>query len=85
MEALRTRFEDDTQVQITEGELVALRQRGWPAKNYVKEFHPLAGKLRTWPERLLVHQFHMGLIGRSDRLVSTTGYRPVSLNGIRPP
>lgn len=38
LEVLRVRFEDDIQVQITEGELVALRQRGCPAKDYVKEF-----------------------------------------------
>lgn len=61
LEALRARFEDDTQVQIAKGELLVLRQRGRPAKEYEKDFQALAGKLRTWPEKLLVHWFHTGL------------------------
>lgn len=29
--------------------------------DYVREFHRVASKLWAWPERLLVHQFWMGL------------------------
>lgn len=61
LEALHGRFEDEIQTQITEGELVALKQHGRPAKEYVKEFQKLAGRLQSWPERLLIHQFQMGL------------------------
>lgn len=28
-----------------------------PAKEIVQEFHHLAGRLRNWPERILVHYF----------------------------
>lgn len=61
LEGLRARFEDDTRVQVAEGELIALKQRGRPAKKFVKEFKRLAGWVRAWPEHMLVHQFHLGL------------------------
>lgn len=61
LEGLRARFEDESRVQQAEGELVSLRQRGRPAKEYVRDFRSLAGRLRGWPERMLVHQFHLGL------------------------
>lgn len=35
LEALRSRFKDVSWVQCTEGELLALKQRGWPAADYV--------------------------------------------------
>lgn len=38
LEALRERFEDESRAQLAEGELVALKQRGRPAKDYVWEF-----------------------------------------------
>lgn len=44
-----------------EGEIVSIRQRGQPAKNYIKEFKKVAGHLRVWPECLLVRQFYIGL------------------------
>lgn len=61
LEALRRPFEDSSRMQVAEGELMALKQWGRPARDYVKEFCTLAGRLRAWPERLLVHQFRSGL------------------------
>lgn len=61
LEALCSRFEDETGAQVAEGDLFALRQRGVPAKDYVWEFWKIAGGLVGWPEHLLVHQFWMGL------------------------
>lgn len=43
------------------GEILYLKQRGRSADDYVREFRRVAGKLRVWPERLLVHQFKVGL------------------------
>ncbi|KAK9395789.1 Retrotransposon-derived protein PEG10 [Crotalus adamanteus] len=45
----------------TARQLVGLRQRGRPAKDYIREFQKLAGRLRSWPDRLLVHHFRNGL------------------------
>lgn len=61
LESLRARFEDDSQTQQAEGELVSLKQRGRPARDYGKDFWAIAERLRAWPERMLVHQFHLGL------------------------
>ncbi|KAK9411283.1 Retrotransposon-derived protein PEG10 [Crotalus adamanteus] len=41
--------------------LVGLRQRGRPAKEYIREFQKIAGRLRSWTDRLLVHHFRTGL------------------------
>lgn len=61
LEALCSRFEDDTRTQALEGELVALKQKVHSAREYIKEFRALAGQLRAWPEWLLVHHFRLGL------------------------
>ncbi|XP_039191766.1 UDP-GlcNAc:betaGal beta-1,3-N-acetylglucosaminyltransferase-like protein 1 isoform X1 [Crotalus tigris] len=61
LDALRIRFEDPTRLQWAEAQLVGLRQRGRPAKDYIREFQKLAGRLRSWPDRLLVHHFCNGL------------------------
>ncbi|KAK9400665.1 hypothetical protein NXF25_011379 [Crotalus adamanteus] len=61
LDALRTRFEDPTRLQWAEAQLVGLRQRGRPAKEYIREFQKLAGRLRSWPDRLMVHHFRNGL------------------------
>ncbi|KAK9396385.1 hypothetical protein NXF25_019746 [Crotalus adamanteus] len=61
LDALRTRFEDPTRLQWAEAQLVGLRQRGRPAKEYIREFQIIAGRLRSWPDRLLVHHFRTGL------------------------
>ncbi|KAK9398714.1 Retrotransposon-derived protein PEG10 [Crotalus adamanteus] len=47
--------------QWAEAQLVGLRQRGRPAKEYIREFQKLAGRLRSWPDRLMVHHFRNGL------------------------
>lgn len=57
LEMLRARFEYVSHTQQVEGELMSVKQQGRPAKEYVLEFYPLAGRLREWPECLLVHQF----------------------------
>ncbi|KAK9395714.1 hypothetical protein NXF25_019075 [Crotalus adamanteus] len=61
LEALQARFEDPSRVQRAEAEILGLRQKGRPVREYVREFQQVAGRLRTWPERLLVHNFHWGL------------------------
>ncbi|XP_039197259.1 malonyl-CoA-acyl carrier protein transacylase, mitochondrial isoform X1 [Crotalus tigris] len=61
LDALRAHFEDITRAQHAEAELLALRQHGRRATDYVREFRRVAGRLRSWPERLLVHQFRAGL------------------------
>lgn len=61
LESLGAQFEDQTRTQVSEGGLMALKQRGRPAKEYVNDFRQLAGWLCAWPEQMLVHQFHLGL------------------------
>lgn len=61
LEGLRARFEDETRAQSAEGEIAAIKQRGRSSKEYVREFRKITGRLRAWPKRLLIHQFHMGL------------------------
>ncbi|KAM3843808.1 uncharacterized protein M6D78_001968 [Vipera latastei] len=48
-------------------EVVGLRQRGRPVIDYIREFQQVAGKLRSWPERHLVHHFRAGLDGALHR------------------
>lgn len=80
LESLMGRFEDETRTQGVEGEIAAIKQRGRSAKEYIKEFKKIAGRLRVWPERLLVHQFHMGL----DRELRQACIYPLAfLNGLR--
>lgn len=73
LEALRTRFEDVSQVQRAEAEVVGLRQCGRPIVDYVREFHQVASKLRSWPECLLVHHFRAGLDGPLRRACIVRG------------
>ncbi|KAK9395784.1 RTL1: Retrotransposon-like 1 [Crotalus adamanteus] len=61
LDALKTRFEDPSQVQRAEAELLGLRQRGRPVREYIREFQRVAGRLHSWPQRLLVHHFRAGL------------------------
>lgn len=61
LETLQSRFEDVSQVWWAEGELLALKQQGCSTAKYIHEFQRVAGRLRSWPERLLVHQFWAGL------------------------
>lgn len=61
LDALRARFEDPSQVQRAEVEVLGLKQRGRPVREYVREFQRAAGQLRSWPECLLVHHFQAGL------------------------
>lgn len=55
--ALQERFENSTRVQWAEGELLVAQQHGRPVTEYIREFRRLSGKLRGWPERLVVHHF----------------------------
>ncbi|KAK9395587.1 hypothetical protein NXF25_018948 [Crotalus adamanteus] len=61
LDALKTQFEDPSWVQRAEAELLGLRQRGRPVREYIREFQRVAGRLRSWPHRLLVHHFWAGL------------------------
>ncbi|KAK9402123.1 RTL1: Retrotransposon-like 1 [Crotalus adamanteus] len=61
LDALKTRFEDPTRLQRAEAQLVGLRQRGRPVQDYIRDFPKVAGRLRSWPDRLLVHHFRTGL------------------------
>ncbi|KAK9395754.1 RTL1: Retrotransposon-like 1 [Crotalus adamanteus] len=61
LEALRAQFEDPSRVQQAEAEVLGLRQKGLPVREYVREFQRVAGQLRTWPEHLLVYHFRRGL------------------------
>ncbi|KAK9411889.1 hypothetical protein NXF25_003064 [Crotalus adamanteus] len=55
------RFEDPTRLQRAEAQLVGLRQRGRPVQEYIREFQKVAGRLRSWPDCLLIHHFRAGL------------------------
>ncbi|KAK9401553.1 hypothetical protein NXF25_012267 [Crotalus adamanteus] len=61
LDALRACFEDPTRVQRAEAEIIGLKQAGRPIREFIREFQRVAGRLRTWPERLLVHHFRNGL------------------------
>lgn len=45
LQKLRSRFEDEAQSQEAEAEIKAIKQRGCPAKEYVREFCRIARKL----------------------------------------
>ncbi|KAK9406808.1 hypothetical protein NXF25_005582 [Crotalus adamanteus] len=55
------RFEDSTRLQRVEAQLVGLRQGGRPVQDYIRDFQKVAGRLRSWPDHLLVHHFRTGL------------------------
>ncbi|ETE62037.1 hypothetical protein L345_12209, partial [Ophiophagus hannah] len=57
LRALQARFEGSAQAQEAEAEIKMMKQKGWPAKEIVKEFLRLAGRLSNWPEQILVHYF----------------------------
>ncbi|XP_013926037.1 PREDICTED: uncharacterized protein LOC106552320, partial [Thamnophis sirtalis] len=57
---LRERFES-SRIQQAEAELRATRQQGKPVAEYIREFRCLASKVRMWPERLVAHDFKVGL------------------------
>ncbi|KAK9395748.1 hypothetical protein NXF25_019109 [Crotalus adamanteus] len=48
-------------MQRAEAEVLRLKQWGRPAREYVRDFQRVAGRLRSWPECLLVHHFRAGL------------------------
>ncbi|KAK9409631.1 hypothetical protein NXF25_000806 [Crotalus adamanteus] len=48
-------------MQRAEAEVLKLKQRGRPVREYVRDFQRVAGRLRSWPEHLLVHHFRAGL------------------------
>lgn len=47
LKELRARFEDESQAQQAEAEIHKIRQKGHPAKEYVKEVRRVVGKLCT--------------------------------------
>ncbi|KAK9395586.1 hypothetical protein NXF25_018947 [Crotalus adamanteus] len=61
LEALRSWFEDVSRIQRAEAEILVLKQQGWSAAEYIREFWWVAGRLHFWPECLLVHQFQADL------------------------
>ncbi|KAM3848292.1 uncharacterized protein M6D78_004949 [Vipera latastei] len=61
LEALRSRFEDVFRVQRAEAEVLALKQQGRPTLEYIRDFRRVVDRLRSWPERLLIHYFRAGL------------------------
>lgn len=63
-------------VQQAEGVLLTNRQRGRPVVEYIREFRRLAGKVRGWPEKLLVHQFKTGLDRTLRQACVTRGLPP---------
>ncbi|ETE59976.1 hypothetical protein L345_14287, partial [Ophiophagus hannah] len=54
LQELRDRFKDESQAQESEAEIKEMKQRGCPAKEYIREFRRVAGKLQHWPEHLLI-------------------------------
>ncbi|XP_039196604.1 uncharacterized protein LOC120306793 [Crotalus tigris] len=61
LDALKTRFEDPIRLLRAEAQLVGLRQGGRPVQDYIREFQKVAGRLRSWPDSLLIHHFRTGL------------------------
>lgn len=61
LQELRTRFKDDPETLQAEVEICMHKKRGRPAKEYVREFRRVAGKLQQWPECLLIYYFKEGL------------------------
>lgn len=61
MGQLRARFEDEFQALQAEIEIRSLKLRGQPTKEYVWEFWKIAGRIREWSERSLIHYFKEGL------------------------
>ncbi|KAK9401689.1 hypothetical protein NXF25_010045 [Crotalus adamanteus] len=73
LEALRARFDDPTRLQRAEAQIVGLKQRGRPVKTYIREFQKAAGRLRSWPDRLLIHHFQAGLDSDIRRACAVRG------------
>lgn len=61
LEALWSQFEDVSLVHQPEAEILSLKQRGRPVAEYIRDFRWVAGRLHSWPEHLLIHQFLAGL------------------------
>lgn len=61
LSTLQKRFEANTRAQQAEGDLLKVKQRGRPISKYIKEFRWLIGKVRGWPERLVVYHLKAGL------------------------
>lgn len=61
LKELRAMFKDDSQALQAKAEIHEIKQRGQPTKEYIQEFRRVAGKLRQWPEKLLLHFFKEGL------------------------
>ncbi|KAK9397281.1 hypothetical protein NXF25_020642 [Crotalus adamanteus] len=61
LDALKTRFEDPTRQLRAKAQLVGLQQKGRPVQEYIREFQKVAGRLRSWPDSLLIHHFRTGL------------------------
>ncbi|KAK9399600.1 Retrotransposon-derived protein PEG10 [Crotalus adamanteus] len=57
LEGLWVRIGDPTQAHQMEAKIYSIRQGNQSMAEYIWEFCRLAGKLRGWPERLLVYQF----------------------------
>lgn len=61
LQELRMRFDNTDQGHEVKVETKAIKQRGHPTKEYIREFWRLTGKLWYWPECLLVRYFKEGL------------------------
>lgn len=76
LSTLQKRFEDNTRAQQAEGDLLKVKQRGRPILKYIKEFRWLVGKVRGWPERLVVYHLKVGLIGLCGKPVYAKDWPP---------
>lgn len=83
LEELWARFQDETRAQWAEVEIRGLKQRDWSVKEYVREFRRVAGKLRYWPERLLVYHFKKGFDKELRWVCIYRGSLTRSTNGTR--
>lgn len=53
--------EDEFQAVQAEKDIYHVKQRGRPAREYIREFQRVAGQIRQWPEQSLIHYFKAGL------------------------
>lgn len=55
MGQLRARFKDESKALRAEIKIYSLKQRGYPAKQYIREFWKIAGRIRQQSEQSLIH------------------------------
>ncbi|XP_058032369.1 uncharacterized protein LOC131194853 [Ahaetulla prasina] len=73
MALLRNRFQNDDLIAECETTLKTMKQGNKPLKQFVWDFRRVAGNLRHWPDRVLLHFFKEAIDQNIRKACSTRG------------